>query len=75
MGAKNSTEKSLKTLDKILPDDDFMKSLNLKEDDCKECNLKKNKKDKKDIKKNETKGLLEKKATKGGCKQCALVNK
>ncbi len=78
MGAKNSTEKSLKNLDKLFNDNDSLKSLNLREDDCEECNLKKGKKEKKgkkDKKDEEKKELLTKPVTKGGCKQCALMNK
>jgi hypothetical protein len=84
MGAKNSTERVIKNLDKILGEDDEpLKNLNLREEDCKECDLKKNKKDKKDKKdkkydkddKDDNRSLLSKPIVKGGCKQCAMMNK
>ncbi len=74
MGAKNSTERSLKNLDKLFNDGDSLKSLNLREDDCEECNLKKDKKEKKEKKDKKDKKDKNDEEKKGGCKQCALIN-
>jgi len=72
MGAKNSTERTLKNLEKILGEDEDLIKKNKKEkkDDKKD---KKNKDDKDN--KDDNKSLLGKQSVKGGCKQCALMNK
>ncbi len=71
MGAKNSTERTLKNLEKILGEDEDLIKKNKK--DKKDKKDKKEKKDDKDDK-NDNQSLLSKPIVKGGCKQCAMRN-
>ena len=71
MGAKNSTERAFKNLDKILgEDDDFFKKNKKDKKDKKDKDDKNDKNDKDD-----NRSLFSKPIVKGGCKQCALKNK